>query len=664
MTPEVQDDAAGHLQVFISAKAHVAIVKLYLSQIELIRAAGKEAILPFFACNSLYLSKAAHLQCTPILFEFCKLLAGTVGRMDSLYIYCRSSLGSLLVSQERKFYLNKTRDLITKLYPYVAELSEPIIMLSTERNFFASGYFIDYSNFLKALRRAIQGWLGRGSSVPKSMYMSPLHMCEEWATVLYALFLKFLKKVDQFLDYIDQFMVQNTAAKLDSHLEHCTNILLVVRESHKFGKIYEDACELLHAVLLARKVPLNVLIKRSTRSEDSCWLLKFKDITDVEARVKLVMMLFPDRSSNFREFHEMLIDRSQLLSESFEYIGQVKANALRGELFVEFKNEEATGPGVLREWFRLVCQAIFNPQNVLFLSCPNNPRRFFPNPGSVVDPLHLKYFSFVGRMIALALMHKIQVGVTFDHAFFLQLSGKTITLEDIQDADPFLYMSCKKILEMNDEILDSDVLGLTFVREIVAPGCQRAVELCPGGMEISVNSRNRKEYVALLIQNCFVTSTAEQIHHFSQGFSDIFLEKKLHKLFFRNLDVEDFNQMLGGSDDAIDVNDWKSHTDYGGYKENDCQISWFWKIVEEMQEDQKRTLLYFWTSLRHLPVEGFGGLSSKLLISKTLNSQNRLPTSQTCFYALYFPQYSSISIMYEKIQLITQEHVSCSFGLA
>ncbi|PKU69547.1 E3 ubiquitin-protein ligase UPL5 [Dendrobium catenatum] len=664
MTPKMDDDAVGHFQVLISAKAHIAFVKLYLSQFKQIRAIGKEVIFLFFTWNSLYLSKPAFLQCTPILFEFCKLLAGTVSKMDSLYISCRSALGSLLVSQDRKFYLNGTRDMVTKLYPFVAELSEANFMFPSERSYLASDRVIDFSNFLKALRLAIRGWLGGEGSVPESMYKSPLDMCEEWATVLHAVFLKLLEKVDQGLDNVDQFMVLNTGAKIDSELVRWSNILPILRECHNFAKIYENAGQLLHAVLLARKVPLNALIKHVGRSEDQRWLLKFKDITDFETRKKLVMMLFPDRSSVFQEFHEMLIDRPQLLNESFEYIGQVEASALRGELFVVFKNEEATGPGVLREWFRLVCHAIFSPQHVLFLSCPNNPRRFFPNPGSGIDSLHLKYFSFVGRVIALALMHKIQIGITFDRAFFLQLSGKTITLEDIQDADPFLYMSCKKILSMDDEILDSDVLGLTFIREIEAHDSHRTVELCPGGMKIVVNSWNRKEYVSLLIQNCFVTSIAEQIHHFSQGFSDIFSETKLHKLFFRSLDVEDFNKLLGGSDDAINVNDWKAHTEYGGYKEKDCQISWFWKIVEGMQDDQKRRLLYFWTSLRHLPVEGFGGLSSKLLISRTLNSQNRLPTSQTCFYSLYLPQYSSISVMHDKIQLITQEHVSCSFGMS
>jgi E3 ubiquitin-protein ligase NEDD4 len=48
---------------------------------------------------------------------------------------------------------------------------------------------------------------------------------------------------------------------------------------------------------------------------------------------------------------------------------------------MEFKNEDATGPGVLREWFVLVCKEIFNPKNALFVACPNDHRRFFPNAG-------------------------------------------------------------------------------------------------------------------------------------------------------------------------------------------------------------------------------------------------------------------------------------------
>jgi E3 ubiquitin-protein ligase NEDD4 len=48
--------------------------------------------------------------------------------------------------------------------------------------------------------------------------------------------------------------------------------------------------------------------------------------------------------------------------------------------------------------------------------------------------------------------------------------------------------------------------------------------------------------------------------------------------FFESLNVEDFDEMLGGSKDSIDVKQWRVHTQYRGYKENDRQINWFWKV--------------------------------------------------------------------------------------
>ncbi|KAH0705798.1 hypothetical protein KY289_010874 [Solanum tuberosum] len=65
-------------------------------------------------------------------------------------------------------------------------------------------------------------------------------------------------------------------------------------------------------------------------------------------------------------------------------------------------------------------------------------------------------------MSAVALMHKIQIGVVFVPVFFLQLAGDGISLKDIRDADPTLYSSCKQIIEMNLETVDHDILSLTF----------------------------------------------------------------------------------------------------------------------------------------------------------------------------------------------------------
>ncbi|KAK1291513.1 E3 ubiquitin-protein ligase UPL5 [Acorus calamus] len=52
-------------------------------------------------------------------------------------------------------------------------------------------------------------------------------------------------------------------------------------------------------------------------------------------------------------------------------------------ILVEFENELALGPRVLREWFCQVFQELFNPGNALFIASPIDWRRFFPNPEQI-----------------------------------------------------------------------------------------------------------------------------------------------------------------------------------------------------------------------------------------------------------------------------------------
>ncbi|MCE5165698.1 hypothetical protein HAX54_011747, partial [Datura stramonium] len=69
-----------------------------------------------------------------------------------------------------------------------------------------------------------------------------------------------------------------------------------------------------------------------------------------------------------------LKDLSLLLEESFEYIGHGDPALLRGDLFMGFKHEEDTGPGV-EEWFLLHVEDL-QSSKYLFVAYPNDRRRF------------------------------------------------------------------------------------------------------------------------------------------------------------------------------------------------------------------------------------------------------------------------------------------------
>ncbi|TVU09996.1 hypothetical protein EJB05_43512 [Eragrostis curvula] len=660
------DLASEYLDIFLQSSAAVALVRLYLSKSSFFRSYADRAIRCFLATDPSSLPPDVLQVTAPVLLEFCRLLSVAAGKKDLLYQGCRCSLASVLCSQPLlPPSMESPTRLIDQVLPFAYETVEVVLDGLASVSMMVSPVDLEeFSNFFKVLCKQARLWIGNDGPMPKNLYDRESEHGDTWIWRLQTMSMDILKRVDECLKRLemDLPLSSESIGVMESQTIWATrsHILTVLTQLDSISAIYEDVAHKLQLVLLAHKAPLNALVRCSKRNEHLYWLAKHKNLLCFEARRNLVFMMLPEGKDDFGELHEMLIDRSHLLDESFEYITQAKNSELRGGLFMEFKNEEATGPGVLREWFCLVCQALFSPKQVLFSPCPEDKRRFYLNETSAVDPLHLKYFTFAGRIIGLALMHKVQVGVMLDRTLFLHLAGRSITLEDIAVADPVKYASCKKILEMDAAEIDG--LYLTFSRGDHQLGSQKVIDLCPGGQDISVNFQNREQYIDLLIKNTFVDSISDQLDNFTKGFSDILVNPLRRKEFFEFLDPEDLDQLLGGSNNTINVQDWRSHTQYNGYKDKDRQIIWFWKVVERMPIEQQRQLLFFWTSVKYLPADGFSGLSSKLYIYKTSDSTDRLPSSQTCFYRLCLPPYASFRAMETQLQKITQEHVSCSFG--
>nr|GMD06985.1 E3 ubiquitin-protein ligase UPL5 [Ipomoea batatas] len=666
----VVDKASEYLQIFLSSGAPAALVILYMSPVIHYRDCAEESIRTFIISSKANLNKPMYVHFAPIIIEFCKLLNRAVGVNDPLYILCRSSLGSIVESVGKD--LIKIEDILPFLSELAIKLTESLGLSAQSSTFMgpSANEVNDFIAFMHPVKREVEVTCAGPITLPlregtcdgdHGKHCASYY--REEIKLLHFIFVDLLEKMGLCLRRMEERLRAREKGEAEPFVIGWYQYLAILKELNGIANLFKGADELFWEMLRQRKVSLCYLVVRfAKKSDDHSWIMKHKEVTNFEARRYLAMMMLPEVKDEYDELHEMLIDRSLLLRESFEYIASADPDALRGGLFMEFKNEEATGPGVLREWFFLVCQSIFNPQNALFIACPNDCRRFFPNPASSVNQLHLEYFRFSGRVIALALMHKIQVGIVFDRVFFLQLAGNTISLEDIQDADPFLYNSCKQILEMDAELVDQDTLGLTFVCEIEELGSRKTVELCPNGKSTVVDSKNRKQYVNLLIQHRFVTSIAEQVAHFAKGFADIISSFNLQRSFFQNLDLEDLDWMLYGSETSVSVEDWKAHTDYHGFKESEPQISWFWEIVGKMTAEQRKVLLFFWTSVKFLPVEGFSGLPSRLYIYRNSEPFDRLPSSHTCFYRLCFPRYPSMAVMQDRFNIITQEHVGCSFG--
>ncbi|CAM6092872.1 unnamed protein product [Calypogeia fissa] len=716
-----------HMQVFQLAGATSALVMLLLSQVDSNRECAEESITSFLQANDEYLPAQIHCHCASVLLDFCKLLSKSAPN-HSLYSSCRNALARLLdtvgiAHGSPYFYEAKADSIVHDFSPFVNELS---VRLSVDLQWIAKAYTTkdvtlnfasymkeakDFTAFVIPLCKAMEVCkgidlsgsspnCGRRNDGPSLRFSKNDGMMlslgfvdvfdghsagiqvESTAsatrstgaeigthTWLRTLFLDLLQEIEKCLKSVEEVAEKSlegsgtvTAEDRERPLGWAP-FLVILKGLHAIAKLYEGTMDELLKVLGKRSIALNMLIRQSRWNDDDFWLLDHKSLLDFESKRRLVMAMLPEPQDDHDERQEIIVHRSQLLTESFEMLAYVEPEALQGGISVEFSTEEATGPGVLREWFSMICREIFNCQNALFLPCPKDRRRFFPNPASGVNPGHLTYFRFCGRVIALALMHRVQVDVVFAVTFFKQLAGLPISWEDAKDADPVLYESCKKILEMDPETIDSDALGLTFVSEVEELGTRKTLELCQGGRDMVVNSENRRQFVELLVHRRLVASVAEQIKSFSQGFSDLLVNASSQQ-FLRAVDPEDLDLLLYGKDRNIDLDDWKMHTEYHDYTLTDDQIKWFWQVVKTMTPEQRRRLLFFSTSVTHLPAEGFAGLSSKFHIHRAHTDTSWLPTAHTCFYQLVLPPYPTYEIMHTRLYAIAEVHIAEGFGFA
>jgi E3 ubiquitin-protein ligase HUWE1 len=94
------------------------------------------------------------------------------------------------------------------------------------------------------------------------------------------------------------------------------------------------------------------------------------------------------------------------------------AASLQARLNVTFMGEEGVDAGgVSREWYLILSREIFNPNYGLFIPSADSST-FQPSPTSAVNPDHLQYFKFVGRVIGKAIADGQLLDAFFTRSFY------------------------------------------------------------------------------------------------------------------------------------------------------------------------------------------------------------------------------------------------------
>ncbi|KFM29144.1 Ubiquitin-protein ligase E3A [Auxenochlorella protothecoides] len=195
------------------------------------------------------------------------------------------------------------------------------------------------------------------------------------------------------------------------------------------------------------------------------------------------------------------------------------------------------------------------------------------------------------------------------------------------------------------DVLDHyEVFCQSFVVEVAGWGERRAVELKPGGAGIPVTEDSRREFVDAYVDFWLNTSVHAQFEAFARGFLMLCGGPAL-QLF----SATELERLVCGNP-CLDFEGLQRSARYeGGYSADHRVVQWLWDVVGELDADERRLFLKFFTGSDRAPIGGLANL--RCVIQRDGADSNKLPTSHTCFNTLLLPSYRSREKLADRLKL-------------
>lgn len=362
------------------------------------------------------------------------------------------------------------------------------------------------------------------------------------------------------------------------------------------------------------------------------------------------------------------VRRDNLIMDSLVQLQSKAPYDLKKQLKVTFADEEAVDEGgVQKEFFQLAMRDLFDLKYGMFCSYPSSSSS--SNNSDVSNVHYFSWFPFVieteqellqeyelvGKLFGIAIYNSIILDVSFPQCIYRKLLGQSVGLEDLKEFDPIMYRSLIQVMNCTEEEFDSfSIDNFTCLLESI-DGYKHLVELKYQGSKIPVSWSDRQEWIALYVDVLLNKSVANQFNAFKRGFDAACSNSSLYTLFR----AEEVEELVCGSR-QLDFEQLEQAAYYeNGYHAEHDFIQWFWAIIHEFNDEEKRKFLSFTTGSDRAPVGGLGKLH--FIISRNGSDSDRLPTAHTCFNVLLLSEYSSKDKLKEMLRIAIE---NCEgFGL-
>ena len=322
------------------------------------------------------------------------------------------------------------------------------------------------------------------------------------------------------------------------------------------------------------------------------------------------------------------VARNTIFQDSYTQLASIPIEELKGRLRVSFKNEEAADiGGVTREWYIALSKAMFNPNIGLFKKSAHG-NTYQPDPKSIIQSNHLRYFKFIGRIIGKALLDEQYLECYFTRALYKILVEQPLTIQDMQDYDSEIYNS---LVWARDHDLTGDEMSFSYTSDYF--GRLEVKELIENGTNIKVTNENKQQFIVKMCKALLYDGIKSQLKALLEGIHEI-IPRTLLSIF----DSREIELMISGLPD-VDLLDLRRNTEYQGYTENSNVIKWLWEVMEAFSAKERAEFLQFVTGTSKVPLDGFKNLPGssgvqKFQIHKVYGNAERLPTAHTWYFSI------------------------------
>ncbi|KAJ9660098.1 ubiquitin-protein ligase (E3) [Neophaeococcomyces mojaviensis] len=388
--------------------------------------------------------------------------------------------------------------------------------------------------------------------------------------------------------------------------------------------------------------------------------------------------------------HHANIHRGSVFDDAFDQfydLGEELKEPIQISFIDQFGQPEAgiDGGGVTKEFLMSVTSEAFDPNAEMPLFEENEQRYLYPKPTKLESEHYiltrdghppksdrykfamnhiLQSYEFLGRIVGKCMYEGILIDVNFAGFFLLKwaLTGGSTTatnesafrasINDLRDFDDQLYQGLLKLKNYTGDVETDFGLNFTVTDTFEVDGKTVSVtnDLLPNGSNTPVTNQNRLKYIDRMTRYRLQDQPRHMTRAFLKGLGQI-----ISPLWLAMFNQKELQKLVGGDNTELDILDLRRNTQYGGlYVIGDDglehpTVALFWKVLKEMDDEDRRKVLKFVTSTPRAPLLGFSHLNPKFSIRDSSEDQTRLPSTSTCVNLLKLPRYSNEKTMREKL---------------